>query len=414
MRFAIVALICATNACNGFRNLGTYEPTLGSSYEEREVSQKTADGTALAGVLQSHLATQRHVMDPLQAFRMLLIELRGAAGWQQVAGHGCKLSPSSLRVPHTRSRRASISARLPSEPFKLDTRAREPWLLNRAATSGHGDLSSLLAPETLREMADEIDRIRLTELSLCQAYKAGNSPDMFLYDGPQPLQWMCYAKGGGCEGIANRLWGDPEISISEVADSLQAPIAARITCRARDEGHLPEKLSNWFSELEAVIGRPYQNIDAYFTKGTGPSSASGGWHVDYVDVLTIMLRGSKRFRVAGKTVGSPVEIDTVLSSGDLLYFPSLRFHTGGDVQVGGFFGFGGPEFEDSLMLSLAFPQVDADIITVSDEWSLARNEAMKQVQPHENNWKWAATGEGKARLATIFKGSPAECFISSK
>ena len=41
-----------------------------------------------------------------------------------------------------------------------------------------------------------------------------------------------------------------------------------------------------------------------------------GWHIDDIDVLLVMLRGCKRFRVAGKTVGSAVVIDHLMREGD--------------------------------------------------------------------------------------------------
>ena len=47
-------------------------------------------------------------------------------------------------------------------------------------------------------------------------------------------------------------------------------------------------------------------------------------------MLLVQLRGRKRFRVAGATVGSPVLIDRWLASGDALYIPALYFHSGGD------------------------------------------------------------------------------------
>ena len=41
-----------------------------------------------------------------------------------------------------------------------------------------------------------------------------------------------------------------------------------------------------------------------------------------------MLRGAKRFRVAGKALGSAVSIDHVLRPGDALFIPAGCFHSG--------------------------------------------------------------------------------------
>ena len=48
-----------------------------------------------------------------------------------------------------------------------------------------------------------------------------------------------------------------------------------------------------------VTRRAFCDADAYCTAAGVLSSASLGWHVDDVDVLLVMCRGRKRFRVAG-------------------------------------------------------------------------------------------------------------------
>jgi hypothetical protein len=47
-----------------------------------------------------------------------------------------------------------------------------------------------------------------------------------------------------------------------------------------------------------------------------------------VQVLLVMLRGKKRFRVAGKALGSSVAIDHMLQPGDAIYIPAGCFHSG--------------------------------------------------------------------------------------
>ena len=47
-----------------------------------------------------------------------------------------------------------------------------------------------------------------------------------------------------------------------------------------------------------------------------------------VQVLLVMLRGKKRFRVAGQALGSSIAIDHVLRPGDAIYIPAGCFHSG--------------------------------------------------------------------------------------
>ena len=52
------------------------------------------------------------------------------------------------------------------------------------------------------------------------------------------------------------------------------------------------------------------------------------WHFDLVDNLIYCAAGSKRLRVAGPGVGSPVAVDAMLRPGDALWVPAGHYHRG--------------------------------------------------------------------------------------
>ena len=117
-----------------------------------------------------------------------------------------------------------------------------------------------------------------------------------------------------------------------------------------------------------------------------------------------MLHGSKRFRVAGRAVGSPVQIDHVMRPGDAIYIPSLTFHSGGSA---------GEQLapEDSMLLSVALEWPDPDSrqrsAAVVEQWKLVR-QALMQRLPSDgctSRWAWAATEEGIDVMRKVTKGS---------
>jgi len=316
---------------------------------------------------------------------------------------------------------ARSSARLMTDQIPSVTAAK-PWLVTR-----RGSGTDLLSPARLHVLADGIGRLRFSDLVSCQAYRPGNSADLFLYEGV-PLHWLCTAADGGCEMVAEHLWGERDLTLATAVEFSQAPIAARVVASSGAKA-ATSALSDWLSQLELATGRPHDTVDAYCTDGKGLSSASAGWHIDDVDVLLIMLRGKKRFRVAGRTLGSHVEIDHVLESGDALFIPALTFHTGGDIQRAGggffgsdFFGFGPQPFDDSVMLSVAFPWSDKEVAdearAIACQWGEARDDACIRLQQQQQSqqqrctWEWAGRAEGISTLAGLLNRSLAQCLLA--
>jgi hypothetical protein len=99
-------------------------------------------------------------------------------------------------------------------------------------------------------------------------------------------------------------------------------------------------------------------------------------HIDDVDVLLVQLRGSKRFRVAGRAAGSAVVVDHLLNVGDALYIPALYFHTGGDSSSAS------SDAPPSTMLSVAMPPAsETDASHAVGEWRRARGRRCTAANP---------------------------------
>lgn len=113
-----------------------------------------------------------------------------------------------------------------------------------------------------------------------------------------------------------------------------------------------------------------------------------------------MLRGRKRFRVAGCTLGSEVVIDCMLEPGDAIFIPALTFHSGGDSTM---------PSEDSIMLSVALawenPDAHSAASAVVNDWRIAR-QALLANNECANTWEWAGSPSG-AKTLRIFGESAA-------
>jgi len=271
----------------------------------------------------------------------------------------------------------------------------------------------LLSPATLLSLARGVDATMLRDCEQVKAFRAGNSAESWFYRANDPLSFICFREA--CGGLGQEAWGEPSVTIAGALAHTRAPISARIASSV--EGSVLSAplrsagLSGWLSELDQMTGRPYLDVDAYCT--TGRSSASLGWHVDDVGVLLLMLRGSKRFRVAGSHIGSHVTIDHTLKAGDVLYIPPLTFHTGGGSRGG--WGWGASD-GDSVMLSVALPWADeaseraAQAVTAS--WRDAQAQCCDSLPPLANTWSFAATPRGSNALARLFAGSEASRFLA--
>jgi hypothetical protein len=91
--------------------------------------------------------------------------------------------------------------------------------------------------------------------------------------------------------------------------------------------------------VEEATGRELADADLYIAQ---PNTGSYGWHFDDVDNLVYCVNGTKRFRVAGTEVGSPVVVDIMMQPGDAVWVPTGYYHIG----VGG--------SEPSIIFSIGF------------------------------------------------------------
>lgn len=272
--------------------------------------------------------------------------------------------------------------------------AGTPWLARAA-----------FAPSDLAQLADDIDGLPLRKLALVKAFQPENDADAAFGSPRPPIQWAC--ERDACARICDR-------SLGEALEETGAPMSARVAATARREGDdgggavgaETPTLDRWLLQLQSTTERPIRDADAYLTSAAS-SSASLGWHVDDIDVLLVMLRGRKRFRVAGETAGSAVVIDHLMEAGDAIYIPALTFHSGGDSSAA-------RVAEGSTLLSVAMPPwpCGADASARASEgvaqWRRAR-EAMRRALPSagSNTWEWAASAEG-ARLVARTLGQAAD------
>ena len=299
--------------------------------------------------------------------------------------------------------------------------AAQPWLQK-------GVVPNLLAVN-FAELAGTIDAVRLTQCSQVKAFCGDNDADSFFSSGNDGLAWICWSEA--CAELASQAWGERNASLATALARSQSPIAARVASRGTSGGEqyisgsgavtaAADKLAECLSMLDEVTHRPFCDADVYLTPKAVGGSASLGWHVDDVDVLLLMLRGSKRFRVAGRTFGSRVAIDTKLEAGDALYIPALTFHSGGETaRRGGAWGWGASLFQQpssgSTMLSVALPWSDAtaqvDAQAVAAEWRQAIEDLNVELPASCNTWSFAASDEGRARIARLLSKEAAARFL---
>ena len=207
-----------------------------------------------------------------------------------------QLPPRQQLQPGQQPRRAHpcLQAAAECADSQLRMSSPVPWL-HKAAFDG----CELVA------LADRIDELQLADMPLVKAFDRYNGADQFARRGAA-TQWVC--EGPGCATLHGH---NSTTTISEAVARTRAPLSARVAVAAAPEGTAPW-LRDWTDRLDATTGRPFRDADVYVTPGPPHSSASLGWHVDDIDVLLLLLRGRKRFRVAGRTLGSEVAIDHVM------------------------------------------------------------------------------------------------------
>ena len=282
-----------------------------------------------------------------------------------------------------------------------------PWLSQQAFTPG-----------PLLDLAEEIDGLSIPSLELVKAFDPLNHADVAFAADRAPVQWVIE---NGIYATTGKSCTDPDATISDTLQLVRAPISARVATapQAATEG-----LGNWLRRLDECTGRNHRDADVYAT-AADMSSASLGWHVDDIDVLLVMLRGRKRFRVAGPAVGSAVVIDHWMQPGDVIYIPALTFHSGGDssspsspstiTSTGT--GINGKDVSDgSVLLSVAIPvasgkAAQAEALDGVLQWRRARDAVRRRLPSAScNSWVWAGSSEGRKLVRTVLGGSSLERF----
>lgn len=344
-----------------------------------------------------------------------------------------------------------------------------PWhaaSTGHAASSGRALTDHHFAPQTLRALSAAIEQARIRDCDQSKAFCADNSADSFFSTGNDGLSWICW--GEACAELADAAWGQPDATIATALDLTQAPLACRVASSrgqsSRGQSYSvstdPKRVSSavpevvdWLSALDAITGRPFCDADVYCTPSV-TASASLGWHVDDVDVLLIMLRGRKRcvahtsprapthtivlnaqhvspscrFRVAGRSFGSSVAIDTTLEAGDVLFIPALTFHSGGgsaedDRRLDNFFrsalkGWTKPAAGESVMLSVALPWADdasrVEAQAAAADWRIAIEDLDAALPERCNRWSFAATREGRAAMADVLEDGAVKQFLPTE
>ncbi len=287
------------------------------------------------------------------------------------------LTTPALRVP---ARAVSLAATPRSDAGVLDlgrnVRSETAWLAR-----GAFDASALDG------MAEALHALPLRSFALVKAFERRNDADSFGSLRPT-VAWACEADDCG------RVLA-PSTTLAQAIALVQAPMSCRVA--SSGGAHATPRLREWLGELVSRSGRPFLDADAYVTSDRH-GSASLGWHVDDVDVLLVMLHGSKRFRVAGRAVGSPVEIDAELAAGDAVYIPALTFHTGGASQL---HAPAAAAAGGSTLLSVAMPATERGATEAVGQWRAARRvllERMLASTPESNSWGWASTEAGARAL----------------
>ena len=296
----------------------------------------------------------------------------------------------------------------------LPTTALAPasWLADlRSRTSSTGGpwlATAAFSSDDIAGLAADIAGLPISTAALVKAFDSRNDADAFVV--PTPLvKWAC--EGHSCTRIFPN---NP--TLHEAAQLSGAAISAKVS-KAGGEC-CTESLRTWLAALETRSGRCLLDVDAYLTSAPthAKTSASLGWHIDDIDVLLIMLRGRKRFCVAGRTLGSEVSIDHCMLPGDSIFIPALTFHSGGSAEP-----------EESLMISIAFaPDAKKDRVITSetvDRWRLIRQALLETLAPPvehggsggrlaSHSWSWASSTEGAAALRAVFpRGSSRDALL---
>jgi hypothetical protein len=169
--------------------------------------------------------------------------------------------------------------------------------------------------------------LELSHLSLVKAFHPSGSAES-LAPVSTGLDWVC--QYDACAKLAGHT---AATTLHEAVATCRGPLSARVASSA----HLavqeaagassgadgatstvspvlhPAELHSFLGSLHAMTGRPWRDADVYLTKASSPS-ASLGWHVDDVDVLIVLLSGTKRCACCSRQSASvaPVHAKNIL------------------------------------------------------------------------------------------------------
>lgn len=314
-----------------------------------------------------------------------------------------RLAVLSLAAPSIGRVHSRVAGKIVALTPSPAAQAQNPWLSAAVEQASPWLRTAAFDSEQLGELARQVQAVPLARLALVKAFTPRNDAEIYASLRPT-VQWAC-----SCESCATIVRGGrcgadngAEATLGDALAHGGAPVSARVATAATAYAAAPA-LARWLETLDDATERPFRDADVYMTAPPS-SSASLGWHIDDVDVLLVMLRGRKRFRVAGTALGSRVTIDHELKPGDAIYIPALTFHTGGSND---------PETEQgseqgSLMLSVAYqPRVGAGPAEAVREWREARRALLARLPPNGNHWAWAGTADGRRMIGRTLRLNPA-------
>ena len=165
---------------------------------------------------------------------------------------------------------AASAAAVALAPARLDLRSATPWLREGAFAADSAQLA---------EIAEAVDVLPLAASALVKAYSPRADADDQFAEAPA-VAWTCC--GDACGSVYA-----PDTTVAEAVVRAGNPISARLSS-ARGGCAAGPALAEWLGALEASSARRVLDADAYVTAGNARASASLGWHIDDVDVLSLI------------------------------------------------------------------------------------------------------------------------------
>jgi hypothetical protein len=201
---------------------------------------------------------------------------------------------------------------------------RQSIVFSFATTMRVLDVSTQWLPAALpapacAALSSRLYDLELSRLSLVKAFHPSGSAES-IAPVATGLDWLC--QYGACAKLAGH---SAATTLRQAVAASRGPLSARVASSADrpDQGSAgassdtsnatssasavlhPAELHSFLASLHAMTSRSWRDADVYLTTAVSPS-ASLGWHVDDVDVLLVLLSGTKRC-VCLLSCGAPVE-----------------------------------------------------------------------------------------------------------